>query len=366
MIQKDKVILAHDSFTQFGGAERVVKAIMEAYPDSPVYTIATDPKVLEHFSNRKFFTSLIQYAYNLKPKLQLWFWAVPFALYFLKLDDTQIMLSSSSVYAKGFKKPKGSLHIDYCHTPTRFLWNDNIYALQEVPIILRPLAKLYFWWMRKWDLWAVRNVDFFVANSKEVQQRIKNYYNRDSEVIYPFVDVNYWKPSAPKSDYYLIAGRITPYKDYDLIINIFNETGAKLHVVGTGRYLDYLKSIAGPTIQFFGKVSDDELRNQYSGAKAFIYPQVEDFGLMPLEAASCGTPTIALAKAGSLETVVPEQNGLLLTQFNQETLLNAIEKLNQQPIAPELMLAHAQKFSKEVFVSNLNNFIEKKYHEYFG
>lgn len=357
METKKHVILAHDSFTQFGGAERVANTFHEIYPDSPMYTLAVDQKIADSYPDIKFKSSLIQYLYNIIPKLQLWFAAVPVAMYFFKVEPAKILLSSSSAYMKGLRKPKGSVHINYCHTPTRFLWNDYIYALQEVAWPLRPLAKVYLSWLRRWDLKAAASVNHFIANSKEVQTRIKDFYNRDSKIIYPYVNTDYWQASAPKQDYYLIAGRVTPYKGYDTIVKIFNNNGLPLHLVGDGRYLNYLKSIAKPNITFFGKVSDDELRNQYSGAKAFIYPQIEDFGLMPLEAASCGTPTIALAKAGSLETVEHGVSGLLLNEFTDTTFAEAIKELERTNFTAEGMQLHAKKFSKQRFLDEIKEFV---------
>jgi glycosyltransferase involved in cell wall biosynthesis len=353
-----QVILAHDSFTQFGGAERVANAFHQVYPDSPMYTLAVDPKISQSYPDINFKTSLIQYLYNFVPKLQLWFAAVPVAIRFLKIEPAKVVLSSSSAYMKGLRKPKGSIHINYCHTPTRFLWNDYIYAENEIIKPLRWLARLYFAWLRRWDLKAANAVDHFIANSKEVQTRIKTFYNRESIVIYPFVDTNYWKPSSPKQDYYLIAGRVTPYKGYDTIVKIFNELGLPLHLVGDGRYLSYLKSIAKSNITFYGKVTDEELRNQYSAAKAFIYPQIEDFGLMPLEASSCGTPTIALAKAGSLETVDHGVSGFLIDEFNTKTFSEALEKMKELNFTTEAMQAHAQKFSKQRFLYEIKAYVD--------
>ena len=353
-----QVILAHDSFTHFGGAERVANAFHEIYPASPMYTLAVDPKISKSYPDIQFKTSFIQYLYNLVPKLQLWFTIVPIALRFLNIQPTKVILSSSSAYMKGLRKPKGSVHINYCHTPTRFLWNDYIYAENEVAKPLRHLARLYFAWLRRWDLRAVRGVDHFIANSKEVQSRIKTFYNRDSTVIYPFVDTAYWQPSSAKQDYYLIAGRVTPYKGYDTIVKIFNDNGLPLHLVGDGRYLSYLKSIARSNVTFFGKVPDDELRNQYSSAKAFIYPQIEDFGLMPLEAASCGTPTIALAKAGSLETVDHGVSGFLIEEFNTQTFGDSLKQMAQINFTQETMRLHAEKFSKQRFLDEIKSFVD--------
>ncbi len=358
-IDKSDVVLAHDSFTQYGGAERVIEAISEIYPNSEIYTLATDPKVLRHLAGKVFKTSFLNLFYKIIPKLQWWFPFAPAALRFLKIRNAKVVISSSSAYMKGLRKPEGSIHIDYCHTPTRFLWSDIVYAEGEVPKILRPLMRAYLLWLRKWDLKAASNVDYFIANSKEVQNRIKRYYNRESKLIYPYIDTNFWRNSKSKQNYYLVAGRLTPYKGYEKVIEIFNELGLRLHVIGEGRYSSYLQSIANRNIIFFGRVSDKELRDQYSSAQAFIYPQVEDFGLMPLEAASCGTPTIALAKAGSLETVLPGITGELVENFDSETVKNLIHNWDVTKYNPERMKQHAMSFSKDVFQENIRNYVNE-------
>lgn len=361
MKQSSEVVLAHDSFTQYGGAERVIGAVAELYPESEIYTLATDSEITKKFPHTVFVSSIIQVFYSIIPKLQWWFPLAPIALRILKIRPAKVVISSSSAFMKGLRKPKGSIHVDYCHTPTRFLWSDVVYAQGEVPKILRGLMRLYLLWLRRWDIAASKRVDYFVANSKEVQNRIKKYYHRDSELIYPFIDVNFWQNSAPRGGYFLMAGRITPYKGYEKIIAIFNQLNIPLHVVGEGRYLNYLKEIAKPNIVFM-KATDVELRDQYSGAKAFIYPQVEDFGLMPLEAASCGTPTIALAKAGSLETVVPGVTGELIDEFNFDTLSEMINHWQQDKYQIAAMREHSAKFSKEIFQSKISDFVNKVKH----
>ncbi|HMQ01893.1 MAG TPA: glycosyltransferase [Candidatus Doudnabacteria bacterium] len=359
MNQKPKLVLAHDSFTQFGGGERVLKALHELYPDSPIYTLASNSKVSAHLGQARVINSWLQKFYDLFPHLQFWFVLVPIVLKSFRIEKADVILSSSSAYMKGLRKPEGSIHINYCHTPTRFLWSDVVYAEGEVMPLLRPLMRLYFAWLRRWDIAAAKRVDYFIANSTEVQKRIKQYYQRDSELIYPFVDTAFWKATQPKQDYYLIAGRITPYKGYEKIIEIFNELRLPLHVIGEGRYQDYLKSIAKPNVSFYGKVSDEALRDQYSGALAFIYPQVEDFGLMPLEAASCGTPTIALASGGSLETVLPGKTGELLTEFNFKNLQAAISHVEEQIYDAQIMRNHAERFNKQQFMNQIEALIKK-------
>lgn len=352
-----KVVLAHDSYTQYGGAERVVEGMHEQFPNSPIYTLVVDKKLRWHIKDWKIITSSLQKIFNLYSNMQHLFMFIPFILPFWKLGKADLLLSSSSAYLKGLKKNPGMIHINYCHTPTRFIWTDYEYALHEVTPLLRPIAKVYLWWLKKWDYKAAQKVDYFLANGKEVQQRIKQFYDRDSEILHPFIDVNFWKPTRQKGDYFLIAGRLTPYKDYDKVILAFNRLGWKLHVIGTGRYENYLRSIAGDNVIFLGKVDDESLRYQYSGAKAFIYPQLEDFGMMPLEAAACGTATLGLAKGGSLETILPGQTGELMEKVDEEILVDALKNWDQTKYAESNLVAHAQKFNKESFKKRLQELL---------
>jgi glycosyltransferase involved in cell wall biosynthesis len=236
---------------------------------------------------------------------------------------------------------------------------------QEAPKLLSPLVKIFLSWMKKWDYKGAQRVNYFIANSLEVQKRIKEYYHRDSKIIYPFIDVSFWQTSEPsknsdgkKRDYFLLAGRLQAHKKNDLIVEAFNELGLPLHVVGTGRQEEYLKSIAQQNVSFYGKVSDEELRKQYAGALAFIYPQVEDFGIMPLEAAACGTPTLAFAKGGSLETVVAGQTGDFFYSYDKEEIKRAIRSWQPEKYNLETLQSQAKKFSKEQFKIKFVNQIE--------
>lgn len=354
-----KVILAHDSYTQHGGAERVFEGMQELYPNSPVYTLVVDKRLNSLVKNWHVITSPLQRLYNLYRHMQHLFPLIPFILPLFKLEKADLLLSSSSAYLKGLRKKPGMTHINYCHTPSRFIWTDYAYALHEVTPVLRPLARIYLWWLKKWDYKAAQKVDFFLANGREVQGRIKQYYDRDSEILHPFIDINFWQPTRSKGDYFLIAGRLAPYKDYDKVILAFNELGWPLHVIGTGRYENYLRSIAGPNVIFLGRVDDISLRFQYSGARGFIYPQLEDFGLMPLEAAACGTASLGIAKGGSLETIIPGQTGELLNNVNTDSLIAALKVWDEQKYALQTLQTHARKFSKQEFHRKLTEFINK-------
>ncbi len=352
-----KVILAHDSFTIYGGAERVFEGLHEIYPDAPVYTLVVNEKMRERFPKWEFITSPLQWLFNWYPRFQHLFPVIPMALSFFRTEKADVLISSSSSYIKGLAKPSGGYHINYCHTPTRFLWHDRDHAFKEIHPWLHPFAKLYMAWLQQWDYKVAKRVDYFIANSAEVQDRIQRIYNRDSKIIYPFIDINFWRPTRAKGDYFLIAGRLQYAKGLDTVVEVFNELGMTLHIVGSGRYESYLKSIAKSNITFLGAVPDEGLRDEYSGARGFIYPQLEDFGIMPLEAAACGTPVLALGKGGSLETVIPGQTGELMPEFTKEILRQYLKDWDETKYSPEIMKAHSDKFSKERFQNDIRNFV---------
>lgn len=363
MLAQKKIVLAHDSFTQLGGAERVVAELAAMYPDAPIFTLVADEKIVTAMgiAPSRIKTTWLQGLYKLFGTFQWLFPLAPLALATSRVPDADVIISSSSAFIKGLRKGK-AVHINYCHTPTRFLWIDPQHAYKEIPHLLHPLAKLMFGWLKIWDLRAARRVDAFIANSKEVVQRIKDCYKRDSELIYPFIDTEFWQPSRPKQSYFLVAGRLQYGKGLDVIIEAAKQLDLPLHVAGTGRYEPALRSMAGKQTRFLGRISDEELRDEYSGARAFIYPQVEDFGLMPLEAASCGAPTIGLAKAGSLETILPGVTGELLAEFSIDTLRDALKKIDNSNLDIAAMQQHVQKFAKSEFGSKIKQFVEKVYH----
>jgi glycosyltransferase involved in cell wall biosynthesis len=309
-------------------------------------------------------TSPLQTLYLTLGKLQYLLPWVMWAVDNMDFSGFDAVISSSSGFVKNIRVPKNTKHICYCHTPPRFLWFDKNYVKDEVPFLLRPFVSYILSRMKKWDLAGSKRVTNFIANSKEVQSRIKEVYDRDSEVIYPGIDVGFWsnqKSDSPtgeqkkKSDYFLIAGRLQPHKNNEIVVEVFNELGLPLHVVGTGRQEEYLRSIAKKNITFFGALDDIKLRDEYSGALGYIYPQVEDFGLMPLEAAACGTGVIALGQGGALETVLPEVTGEFFN--NQNDLKQIIQNWQPQKYSTNGLKTQSQKFSKEKFKESILIFI---------
>lgn len=360
-----KIILAHDSFTQLGGAERVVMGLAEIFPTSPIYVLVAKKEILDRLPvsiSSRVKTTPLQYLYNIYPKFQHLLPFIPVTLFFTKIPTCDILLSSSSAFAKGFRKPKDAKHINYCHTPTRFLWTDENYFYQEVPMIVRLPAKIFLWWLKKWDLKIARSVDIFLANSKEVQKRIKQFYKRDSEVVYPFIDSSQWQSGNPQildGKYFLIAGRLHAHKQNDMVVQACNELGLKLHVVGDGRDKEHLKTIAGPNIKFLGRVSDEELRGEYAGASAYIYPQKEDFGLMPVEAACAGTPTIAANVGGALETVIDGITGTFFEFHSKEDLKRVLSNWDKSRYNIENLRSHALQFNKETFTKKIEDIVQR-------
>lgn len=358
---KEKIALAHDSFTQMGGAERVFTAIHELYPDSPVFTTIITESMQKDYKGWDIKTTFLQTLQKFVPGLQYLLFLIPYAVSKIDTKSFKLVLSSSSGFIKNIQVPKGQIHINYCHTPARFLWINEGYITQELPLILKPFTfifKSFLKWMKGWDYRGAQRVTAFIANSKEVQNRIKKYYNKESTVIHPFVDINFWHPTKPREDYFLIAGRLHAHKHNEVIIQIFNKLGLPLHVVGTGRQEEYLKSIAKPNIKFLGRVSDEVLRDEYSGAKAFIFPQLEDFGMMPIEAASCGTATLALGQGGSLETVLPNITGQLFDKADPEIISRYILSWNANNYSLHALQNHAKNFSKQIFQQKIATFVE--------
>jgi glycosyltransferase involved in cell wall biosynthesis len=359
-----QIAIVHDSFTQQGGAERVVEFLHKIFPTAKVYTLVLD-KRLQKYVAWPIQTSWLQSLYNLYPKLQYWLLFLPRAVNSLN-PEAKIIISSSAGFVKNIKPPAGALHISYCHTPARFLWQESEdYVKQEVPFWLRPLVNLYLRRMRKWDLQGTTGVDYFIANSKETQQRILKTYTRKSEVIYPCVDTNFWQPTKIKQNNFLMAGRLQEHKNFKDVILLFNRLRLPLHIAGTGRSEQHLKALAHSNIKFLGKISDEALRDEYSQALGFIYPQIEDFGLMPLEAACCGTPTLARRFAGSLETVKENVTGKFFSgDFKElgEILLN----WDSRQFKSEDLINWGKKFNFENFKQQILNFVNKVAHEHFS
>ncbi|MBU0598219.1 glycosyltransferase [Patescibacteria group bacterium] len=362
-----KIALVHDHLNQLGGAERVLKAFAEIYPEAPIHTLIYDAKNTQHiFDEYKIIESFIK-KFPLARKKFRWYlpMMVP-ATESYDLSGYDVVLSDSSGLAKGVITPPKTLHICYCHTPTRYLWSDHNIIIDQLERrrIIGRLSQMYRSYLRMWDRMAADRVDKFIANSRFVAHRIKKYYQHDSTVINPPVDLSRFKVSNERGDYYLIISRLRPYKRVDIAIKAFNKLGLPLYVIGEGQEEERLKSMAGPHIKFLGFVSDGDVIKYLSRCKAFIHPQEEDFGITPIEAMACGRPVIAYEAGGALETVVPGKTGVLFDEQSWEALADTVIHFEVSKFNPQEIRQHAEQFDIVQFKKRIKGFVEESWQNF--
>lgn len=364
-----KVALVHDHLAQDGGAEKVLKTLTEIFPDAPIFTLLYDKKVVENnYKDKKIEVSIIQ---KLPGGVKFYKWYMPFmpmAVEFFDLSEFDLVISDASAFAKGVITPSKTLHICYCHTPTRYLWDYTHQYINELHYnkYLKKIISLILNYVRMWDKLAADRVDVFIANSKLVQKRIEKYYRRGSKVIYPPVEINEFKVSEKTEDYFLIGGRLAPYKRVDLAIEAFKNTDLKLKIYGDGVDLKRLKKIAGDAknIEFLGRITDPEKAELYTKCLAFLNPQEEDFGITIVESMASGRPVIAFAKGGALETVIPGVTGEFFYKQTPEALYEVIKKFDSSHYDSKRIREHAENFSSERFKNEIKEFIETEYNRF--
>lgn len=361
-----KVALVHDHLAQDGGAERVLQALAEMFPEAPIYTLLYDKKVVDkNYKDRRIEASIIQ---RLPGGVKHYQWYMPFmpmAVEFFDLRGYDIVISDASAFAKGVITSSNTLHICYCHTPTRYLWDYTHQYINELRYnkYFKKIISLVLNYIRMWDKLAADRVDKFIANSKFIACRINKYYRRDSMVVYPPVDVDNFKISSQTGDYYLIGGRLAPYKRVDIVIEAFNRLGLKLKIFGDGVDLPRLKKLAdgNDKIEFIGRVSDQEKAELYSKCLAFINPQEEDFGITAVEAMASGRPVIAYRAGGATETVIEKETGVFFNEQTAGSIIAAVSNFKADSFDPGKIKRYAEKFSVERFKKEMGEFIEKEW-----
>lgn len=360
-----RVAFVHDHLIQNGGAERVLEALQAMWPEAPTYTLAYDKERMgQTFGHRDIRTSFLQ---RLPLSKMRWFLPLmPTATESYDLSQYDVIISSSSAFAKGVITSTHNLHICYCHTPTRYLWSDTHSYSAELrapgwaKFFLPPFLTL----LRIWDRAAADRVDHFIANSETVRQRITKFYRRESEVIYPPVDVNRFTVSNEPKTYYLIGGRIVAYKRFDIVIEAFTKLGIPLKVFGTGPAEKELRKKAGPNIQFLGRVSDDERARLFANAIAFLHPHEEDFGITAVESMAAGRPVIAYRRGGALETVIDGVTGKLFDEQSWEELADTVLNFKESDYDPLAIRQHAETFSTAVFRKSMYAFVKARWAEH--
>lgn len=360
------IALIHDWITNVAGAERVLLELIELYPEADIYTSVYDPSKAAAFNKYKINTTYLQRSRLFKQHRELLVPYTPLAFESLDLSKYDLVITNTTFPAKGIITSPDTLHICYCHTPTRYLWepeNDNRASRGVFSILRKNVAHK----LRIWDRVAAERPDYYLANSKTVKSRIHKYYRRDARVVYPPVDINkfeYNKDIKPEK-YYLFVSRLIKYKRADLAVEAFNKLGLPLKIIGTGPEEGRLKKLAAKNIEFLGRVSDSELIKYYSGAQAFIFAAEEDFGIVPVEAMACGRPVIAYGTGGAAETVINGITGLLFKPQSVDALILAVKKFDPEDFDSAIIRKHAENYSIEKFKKEFARIVEELSVEFY-
>ncbi len=363
-----RVALIHDYITSYGGAEKTFKVLTELFSSAEVFTLFYNSKIKNRFfPNIKIKTSFLQkFPSILRKRYQLLLPFLPVAAEVLDFREFDLVISSSFSFGKGIITRPKTIHICYCHTPTRYLWAPPLFQRSGIKRALweNPIAKMLFHYSRIWDRQASERVDYFIANSKTTQKRIKKYYKRTSTVIYPPVDVpisNFQFPISNKKEFYLIVSQLRKYKRIDLAVEAFNKLGLELVIIGNGPERKKLKKLAKKNIKILGWQSDRVVNRYYKNCTAFIFPGEDDFGIAPVEAMGWGKPVLAFRKGGATETVIEGKTGEFFDLQHPAILADGMRRLreNLKNYNPKFISNHVKKFSRERFEKEFEKFIKR-------
>lgn len=356
-----KVAIVHYWLVGMRGGEKVLEVLCRLYPQADIFTHVYDPaavsdKLKAHRIQTTFINRLFRAPRSYKNYLPL----MPMALEELDLRGYDLIISSESGPAKGVIPPPGAVHICYCHSPMRYIWNMYHEYKAGSGALKRFLMPMLTHYLRLWDAGSSARVDHFIANSRSVSLRIQKYYRRDAAVIYPPVDVGSFEilPSDQIGDFYLLAGELVPYKRPDLAVEAFNRSGRKLVVIGGGEMLGELKRIAKSNVSVLGPQPFDKLRDAFSRCRGLIFPGEEDFGMVPVECMASGRPVVAFARGGATETVVDGETGVFFHEQSVEALNAAIDRLEALDLKPADVASHAATFGVAQFEKKFAAFVD--------
>lgn len=370
-----KIALAHDWLNQIGGAENVLEQMVSMYPNAPVFTTIYSPELMpQAYRSWDIRSTWLNRAPAIHRHHQPYLPLYPSAVTGMDFSGYDVILSNKSGFIHGLRHTPKQLHICYCLAPTRYVWDYGGYAAREgfgrwLGLVIRPVIKR----LQRWDFRAAQSppqgerkrqgVHHFIAISRDVQARIKKYYQRDSVVIYPPVNTDRFRPTTrpPDSDYYFIVSRLIPYKRIDLAVRAMSRLGRRLIIAGDGRDRAQLEAIAGPTVEFRGRLPWADVVELMANCRAFIFPGYEDFGITPVEAQAAGRPVIAFAGGGALDTVIEGETGLFFREQSVEALIETIEQFERMPFDPAAARANAERFSNARFRQELNDFVKAKW-----
>jgi glycosyltransferase involved in cell wall biosynthesis len=355
------VAVFHDNFAQMGGAERVAEEIYNLLPGAILHSTVAVPEILSPgLRKAKIKTTWMQTLPGLKRYFRHYFLFYPFAVESVDLSRYDLIVSSCFGYAKGVRKRRGTVHVCYCHTPMRWVWRYEDYSARaNFGGLARRLLPIMLSGLRRWDLRASRQPDYFIANSQVVAERIKRVYGRESVVIPPPIDVDRFQPDNVQENYYLVLSRLVPYKRIDLAVEACTRLNRELVIVGDGPDRARLQELAGPSVRFVGRQTDEAVARYAARCRALLFPGEEDFGMTPLEVNAAGRPVIAFRAGGALETVIEGLTGLFFDQPTSDSLTQAIEDFELRSWNPSDLRAHACKFDHKVFATRFLEFLRQ-------
>ncbi|NQU39197.1 MAG: glycosyltransferase [Lentisphaerae bacterium] len=356
-----KVQLCHDWLSGMRGGERVLEILCQGFPEAPIYTLLSNPDAIsETIKSHPIHTSWLQNLPGINQHYRSYLPLFPAAINSLTPAPADILISTSHCVAKSLRPHPGALHISYCFTPMRYAWlfyEEYFGSNPAKALIIKPILAA----LRRWDRATSDRVDRFVAISQHVRQRIRHCYDRDADVVYPPVNTHMWTPdpSGAKGEFDLIVSALVPYKRIDLAVTAYNRSGYPLTIVGVGGQLASLRQMAGDNITFLERQSDDDILELYRRSRLLVFPGEEDFGIVPVEAQSCGTPVVAYRKGGATETVVEDQTGVFFDAQTPEALQEAVEQCGQREWDATTLHSHAERFGVANFIQGMADVIQK-------
>lgn len=364
-----KIALVHDWLTGMRGGEKCLEVLCELFPEAPIYTLLHNKGSMSPLIESKtIVTSFIDRLPSKSTQYRKYLPLFPFAAARFDLMEYDLVISTSHAVAKNVRVRTGAVHLCYCFTPMRYIWDmyHQYFGKGKAGLGTRSAMAVIAPLLRLWDVRTAANVTYFVAISEEIKKRISRHYRRDAEVIYPPVDTEQFRLSNMDDQFFLIVSALVPYKRIDLAVKAFNQNGKRLIIAGTGPESTSLKAAAKPNVEFLGWQSDDELASLYARCTALIFPGVEDFGIVPLEAQASGKPVVAFGEGGALETVVDGITGVFFDRQTAESLQKAVEKVSSIAFNSSVIREHALRFSRSTFRENIKRTIDEKVRQHLN
>jgi len=365
-----KVALIHDWLNGMRGGEKCLEVLCELFPDADLYTLIHEKgKLSKVIESMKISTSFIQHMpFGLK-KYRNYLPFFPLAIEQFKLNGYDLIVSSSHCVAKGVKNDDSVCHISYVHSPMRYVWDqfDTYFRQPRNSMVVRIAAEATRSYLQNWDRKSSKRVDTFICNSQNIRRKIRDYYNRESQVVHPPVDLSFFRPGKAKESYYLMVGAFAPNKRVDLAVKAFNQLKLPLKIAGRGQEEAYCRSIAEGNIEFNGTLSNKKLLELYQQARALVFPGEDDFGITPLEAQACNTPVIAFASGGALETVT-NQTGIFFSEQKEEALCAAVQEMERRwkIFSPKAFRNQTKLFKRENYKEKMAVAIQNGFKDWQG